>query len=363
MSTRSSSAVSFHVQPPFTKDKVRTHTIPPNSSFPFPCCSRMAMPAAGTEETASRYSPVSDLSGNALSRSTTIDSLHHLDIAQRSPTSPLHGPQSSATGPGFAEGPLQDLNFELPSAITTIGPPGALSNLRDHRASRHFLDSDDRRHVPDCSYSLDNLTPETRVHHEVHADQHADVGRQQSPDGNRICCLPLSRILRARRTKSRDHPNPSVRGLGRHKSALCIISAYSIVTVAIWTLTCILSHKPISFATYYDKTGQFSHEQYRENDWWRKFAKVMPSLLGTISIPVTYGICAQAAAVYSLRHSMKNAPGTTMEQRIALEDKGLLDNGTLGGWRRSGTDRIISNPVLILLAFFCSLGKRHNLCL
>lgn len=318
------------------------------------------MPATETEETASTYSPVSDLSGNALSRLTTIDSLQHLDPAQGSPTSPLQGPQSSATGPSFAEGPLQDLDFDLPSAITTIGPLGALANLQNRRASRHILDSDGRHHVPDCSYALDNLTPETRVYQEVQADQHAEMGRQQSPEGNRICCLPLSRILRARALKSRHHPNPTVRELRRHKSALCIILAYSIVTVSIWTLTCVLSHKPISFATYYDETGRFSDEQYRENDWWRKFAKVMPSLLGTISIPITYGICAQAAVIYSLRRSKKKAPGITMEQRLALENKGLLDNRTLRDVRRSGTDRIISNPVLILSAFFCSLGKRHD---
>ena len=318
------------------------------------------MPAAGTEETASRYSPVSDLSGNALSRSTSIDSLHHLDLAQGSPTSPIQGPQSSAMGPSFAEGPLQDLNFELPSAITTTGPLGAFSNLQDHRASRHILDPEGRHHVPDSSYGLDNLTPETCVCQEVQADQHAEVGRQQSLEGNTICCLPLSRILKARPIKSRDHPNPTVRELRRHNSALCIISAYSIVTVAIWTLICVLSHKPISFATYYDETGRFSDEKYRENDWWRKFAKVMPSLLGTISIPVTYGICAQAAVIYSLRRSKKNAAGMTMEQRAALENKGLLDNGVLRDVRRSATDRIISNPVLILSAFFCGLGKRHD---
>lgn len=318
------------------------------------------MPAAGTEDTASGYSPVSDLSDNALSRSSTIDSLHHLDLAQGSPTSPLQEPQSSAMGPSFAEGPLQDLDFELPSAITTTGPLGALSNLQDHRASRHILNSDDRHHVPDRSQSLDNLTPETRVYHEGEVDQHAEMGSQQSPKEDRICCLPLSRILRARRIQSRDHPNPTVRELRRPKSVLCIISAYSLVTVAIWTLTCVLSHKPISFATYYDETGRFSDEQYRENDWWRKFAKVMPSLLGTISIPVTYGICAQAAVIYSLRRSKKNTLGMTMEQRAALENKGLLGNGTLRDVRRSDTDRVISNPVLILSAFFCSLGKRRD---
>ena len=318
------------------------------------------MSAGGIEETASTYSPVSDLSGNALSRSTTIDSLHHTNSTQGSPTSPLQGPQSSATGPNFAEGPLQDLDFDLPSAITTIGSFGALANIQDPRASHHISEPDGRHHVPDCSYVLDNLAPETLVYQEVQADQHAEMGRQQSPDRNRICCLPLSRILKARALKSRHHPDPTVREVRRHKSALCIISAYSIVTVAIWTLTCVLSHKPISFATYYDETGRFSDEQYRENDWWRKFAKVMPSLLGTISIPVTYGICAQAAAVYSLRRSKKNTPGMTMEQRLALENKGLLDNGTLRDVRRSGTDRIISNSVLILSAFLCSLGKRHD---
>ena len=316
------------------------------------------MATAETVETASRYSLVSNLSGNTLSRSTTVNSLHDLDLTQGSSTSPLQGPPNLAMDSSQPEGPLQDLNFELPSAITSIDPPVALSNDQDHRASHHILDSDGQHHVPSCSYCLENSSPETRLYHETKANQQAEMERQQSPQGNRLCGLPLSQILMARRKKSKDH-NSIVRGVRRNKSALCIITVYSILTVAIWTFTCVLSFKPISFATYYDETGRFSDEQYRENDRWRKFAKVMTSLLGTISIPVTSVICAKAAAVYSLRHSKKSVPGATMEQRVALADKGLLDNGTLGDSRRSDTDRSMLSPLLILSAFFCGLGKRH----
>ena len=318
------------------------------------------MAAAETVETASRYSLVSDLSGNTLSRSTTVNSLHDLDLTRESSTSPLQGPPNPAMGSSQPEGPLQDLNFDLPSAITSIDPPVALSNDQDHRASHHALDSDGQHHVLNCSYCLENSCFETRVYHETKATQQAEMERQKSSQGKRICGLRFCQILTARRTKSKDLPNSMARGFRRHKSALYIITVYSILTVAIWTITCVLSYKPISFATYYDETGRFSDEQYKENDRWRKFAKVMPSLLGTISIPVTSVICTKAAAIYSLRHSKKSVPGVTMEQRVSLADKGLLDNGTLGDSRRSITNRSMLNPLLILLAFFCGLGKRHD---
>ena len=302
---------------------------------------------------------MSDLSGNTLSRSTTVNSLHDLDLTRESSTSPLQGPPNPAMGPSQPEGPLQGLNFDLPCAITSIDTPVALSNYQDHRASHHVLDSDGQHHVLNCSYCLEDSSPETHVHHETKANQQAGMARQRSPQRNRICGLPLSPILMARRNKSEDHPNSMVRGVTRHRSALCIITVYSILTVAIWTITCVLSYRPISFATYYDETGRFSDEQYRENDRWRKFAKVMPSLLGTISIPVTSVICAKAAAIYSLRCSKKSIPGVTMEQRVA-SDKSLLDNGMLRGLRRSNSDRSMSSPLLILSALFCGLGKWHN---
>ena len=318
------------------------------------------MAAAETVETASRYSLVSELSGNTLSRSTTVNSLHDLDLTQGSPPSPLQGTSNPATALSHPEGPLQDLNFELPSAITSIDPPVALPNHQDDRASHHNLDADGQHRVLNCSYYLENSSPETRVYHETKANQQGEMKRPQSPQGNRIYGLPLFQLLTARRNKPKDRSNTMVRGFRRHKSALCIITVYSILTVAIWTITCVLSYKPISFATYYDESGRFSDEQYRENDRWRKLVKVMPSLLGTISIPVTSVICAKAAAVYSLRHSKKSVPGVTMEQRVSLADIGLLDKGTLRDLRRSGTNRSMSSPLLFLSVFFCGLGKRSD---
>ena len=317
------------------------------------------MAAAETVKTASRYSLVSDLSGNTLSRSTTVNSLHDSDLTRESSTSPLQGPPNPATAPSQPEGPLQDLNFELPSAITSIDPPAALPNHQDHTASHQILDSDGQHHVLNCSYCLENSNPETRVYHETKANPQADMKRQQSPQWNRTCGLPLSQILMARRNKSEEHHHSTLRGIRLHKSTLFIITVYSIVAVAIWMITCVLSYRPISFATYYDETGRFNDEQYRENDRWRKFANVMPSLLGTISIPVTSVVCAKAAAVYSRRCSKKSTPGVTMEQRVE-SDKSLLDNGMLRGLRRAGTDRSMSITLLILSTFFCGLGKRHE---
>ncbi len=311
------------------------------------------MPAAETEERASRHSLVSNLS-----RSTTVDSLHGFDLSQGSSTSPLQESQNSARDPTYAEGPLQNLNFELPSTVSGIGSLVPPCNRQEHRASHDFLDSDGQHRVLNCSYCLENSSSQTSVYHEIKENQQAEMERQQSPEGDKICGLPLAQILRSRRNKSKGCPNSAARGLRRHKSALYIITVYSIVTVVTWTLTCVLSYKPISFATYYDETGRFSDEQYKENDRWRKFAKVMPSLLGAISIPVTSAICAKAAAVYSLRHSRTSVPGVTMGQRLASADKYLLDNGTLKDLRRSGTDRSISSPLLISSALLCGLGKQ-----
>ena len=308
----------------------------------------------------SRHSLVSNLSGKTLSRSITVGTSHDSDLTQGSSISSLQESQNTATDPNYADGPLQDLNFDLPSATSSISPLVPPCIYQDQRASHHVLDSDGQHNVWNCFYCLENPSPEMRVYHETKANQQAEVERPHSPKGNKIWCLPLSQILRSRRNKSEGHPDSAARGLRCHKSALCIITVYSIVTVVTWTLTCILSYKPISFATYYDETGRFSDGQYRKNEQWRKFAKVMPSLLGTISIPVTSAICAKAAAVYSLKHSKTSAPEVTMEQRVPLANKCLLDNGTLRKLRRSGTDWSMTSPLLILSAFLCGLRKRHD---
>ena len=145
--------------------------------------------------------------------------------------------------------------------------------------------------------------------------------------------------------------------LQRHTMAMWLVSTFAAVTIFAWTITCVLCYKPIQFGTYYDKTGKYTRKQYDDNDRWRKLSRVLISLIGIVSIPVTSAICAKAVAVYCQRCSNLRKPTLTMRQMLALADKGWTDTMVLSGLLRPDANRRVSSPLLILAALLCGLGR------
>ena len=114
-----------------------------------------------------------------------------------------------------------------------------------------------------------------------------------------------------------DHP----KRLQRRTMALWLFSLFAIGTIFTWAITCVLVYKPVSFATYYDRSGLYTIGQYRSNDSWRKLRSVLSQILSNISIPVTSAICSKAVVVYCQKSSNRSNTKLTMRQTAALADK------------------------------------------
>lgn len=129
--------------------------------------------------------------------------------------------------------------------------------------------------------------------------------------------------------KSRSKPsaqkNSSFKKLERHTMSLWLASAFAVASIITWAIACTLTHKPVQFETYFDRTGRFSRGQFEQNDRWRRVSRVGLQVLGTLSIPLTSAVCAGAAVVYCQSSSNKRQPAISMRQTLVLADKGWLD--------------------------------------
>ena len=150
--------------------------------------------------------------------------------------------------------------------------------------------------------------------------------------------------------------NDSAKKFERHTLSLWLASAFAIVSILIWAITCTLSYKPIQFKTYFDTSGLYTRTQYEENDWWRRVSRVGLQVLGTLSIPLTSSTCASAVVVYCQQSSIKSQPTMSLRQTLVLADKGWLDLNTwmnlCGPMRRR-----IRTPLLILSMLLCGICK------
>ena len=111
--------------------------------------------------------------------------------------------------------------------------------------------------------------------------------------------------------------------LKKHTLAIYLILIYAFIAILSWSMTCVLSFKPIGVPTYFDQSGNYSKFHYETTDNWRKIASVGRSIVGVISIPVTSAICAKAVAVYC--------------QQSRFEDT-LVISSTNAGLGRQGLD-------------------------
>ncbi|KAG8526396.1 uncharacterized protein KY384_000390 [Bacidia gigantensis] len=157
------------------------------------------------------------------------------------------------------------------------------------------------------------------------------------------------------KSKSTTRKNESFKKLERHTLSLWLASAFAIVSIFTWAITCTLSYKPVRFETYHDSIGRFSKGQFEENDRWRRVSRVGLQVLGTLSIPLTSAVCARAVVVYCQRSSTKRQPTISMRQTLVLADKGWLDLDTWVNLFGPTGGRYYSPP-LVLSMLLCGLG-------
>ncbi|KAJ7720621.1 hypothetical protein B0H16DRAFT_1335984 [Mycena metata] len=112
------------------------------------------------------------------------------------------------------------------------------------------------------------------------------------------------------------------------------VLCYAAMAVIAWTATCYLSFKPIGAKHYGvdvlykqnngygDIDPQAYHQLYVQREEWFRAARVLASIVATLTIPVVTAVCTCAAVAFHQRKRL------TLRQTMMLADKAWIDPGT-----------------------------------
>jgi hypothetical protein len=114
---------------------------------------------------------------------------------------------------------------------------------------------------------------------------------------------------------------------------LFLVVPYIALALFAWIITCILSIRPLVEIKHYgvdvdiDCYGSCSgiayHNAYVKNEHWWRAARVLSSIAGVLTIPLTSAVCSAAAVVYVQRCGQ--SANLTLRQVVTLADKGWTD--------------------------------------
>lgn len=128
--------------------------------------------------------------------------------------------------------------------------------------------------------------------------------------------------------------------LQRHELAVWLMLAFAFLAIFSWTVTWVVSYRPIGPRSYYYYPEIYvSKEQRKSSDRRRVAANIASAIVALISIPVTSSVCANAAAVYYQRKSDGKRPPLTLHQTMALADEGWSDLAILRNFVRPKPSR------------------------
>ncbi|CAG7988839.1 unnamed protein product [Penicillium salamii] len=126
-----------------------------------------------------------------------------------------------------------------------------------------------------------------------------------------------------------SHPHESTE-LQRSPWILVLAGFYSILATSSWIILCILSFRPVTTNSYKatpnGTNARYYHplaSSYSANEQWYRAARVIQSIAGVLTIPLTSAVCSNAAVVFVQRHGKANK--MTMRQLLALSDKRWTD--------------------------------------
>lgn len=94
--------------------------------------------------------------------------------------------------------------------------------------------------------------------------------------------------------------------------------SYVVAGIIVMPLACVLSYKPIQFATYSDPIARYQSSQFIGNDRWRRFVKTANSIIAAVSVPVTSMICARAVVIFCQMPSVKPKKSFSLRQMLSL---------------------------------------------
>ena len=182
----------------------------------------------------------------------------------------------------------------------------------------------------------------------------------------------IQRELQDARNQRQDYsekplpvPSPSTT-LYHSMSILLLLMLYISLAVFSWVVTCYLSIRPITSQNYgawvwyhdYKKYGWSGDDHqrslYDKNQRWYHTARVIQSIVGVLTIPLTSAICSSAAVIFMQRRQ----GGLSLRQVMTIADKSWTDILTIiktfpffgtKGWKRYGSSFLLLAIVLNLL--------------
>lgn len=227
-------------------------------------------------------------------------------------------------------------------------------------------------------YHCDDISPQTSPRPSDDRDCHLNPASQQTEEDEGeddiFLNTPIAPISSAHVEdptevlKSSEDVSPSTR-LYRSTYVLLLTLLYMGFAIFAWTVTCILSLRPITANHYgawiWDNNNNGygasspKHLQslYVKNENWFRTARVIQALVGVLTIPVTSAVCSAAAVVFVQRNGSRS--DITIRKVMTLADKCWTDPPTYlrtfpylvsKGWKRYGTS------FLFLAMFLCLLG-------
>ncbi|KAJ7711722.1 hypothetical protein B0H16DRAFT_1437587 [Mycena metata] len=126
------------------------------------------------------------------------------------------------------------------------------------------------------------------------------------------------------------------------------------MAVIAWTATCYLSFKPIGAKHYgvngYGWSPQAYHQLYVQSEEWFRVARVLASIVATLTIPLTTAVCTRAAVAFHQRKRL------TLRQMMMLADKAWIEPVTWLKLLIVDGRRSIASSFLIAAIFLNLLG-------
>ena len=115
--------------------------------------------------------------------------------------------------------------------------------------------------------------------------------------------------------------------LHRSSSVLWIVVFYIVLAVVSWAVICVLSERPLTTSRYgYSNRASSSPASYVANEKWYQAMRVIQSIVGVLTIPITSAVCSSAAVAFAQYN--QRSLGLTMRQTMVLADKGWTDPKT-----------------------------------
>ncbi|KAJ5175369.1 uncharacterized protein N7482_001246 [Penicillium canariense] len=152
-----------------------------------------------------------------------------------------------------------------------------------------------------------------------------------------------------------------------HRSGYILFTVFLYIGLAVfaWVVTCYLSFRPIT-TKHYDLQAldngnwalpdrNYQNPLFGRNEQWYRAARIIQSVVGILTIPLTSAVCSSAAVIFIQQRAHK---GITVRQVMTLADKGWADLATYARilpflttdeWKRFGSSFLLLAILLNLL--------------